>query len=158
MAWTTPRTWVAGELVTAALLNAHLRDNLNALTTWQSYTPTWVNVSLGNGSLVGKYISAGKLVLFKIDAVWGTTTSSTSTWTFSLPVTLNGVSGSGQILCIGAARDSSAGSDYGIRGKATTTTTLTPVQDVSFNVISNAVPFTWASGDDIHLYGSYEAA
>lgn len=31
MAWTTPRTWVDGELVTAALLNTHVRDNLNAI-------------------------------------------------------------------------------------------------------------------------------
>lgn len=31
MAWTTPRTWAAGEVLTAALLNAHLRDNLAAL-------------------------------------------------------------------------------------------------------------------------------
>tara|TARA_Y100000310_G_scaffold298911_1_gene333299 strand:- start:3175 stop:3726 length:552 start_codon:yes stop_codon:yes gene_type:complete len=28
MAWTAPRTWVTAELVTAALLNTHLRDNL----------------------------------------------------------------------------------------------------------------------------------
>ena len=27
MAWTTPRTWVTGETVTAALMNAHVRDN-----------------------------------------------------------------------------------------------------------------------------------
>lgn len=31
MAWTTPRTWVANEILTAALLNTHLRDNLNFL-------------------------------------------------------------------------------------------------------------------------------
>ena len=31
MAWTAPRTWVAGEVLTAALLNTHLRDNLLAL-------------------------------------------------------------------------------------------------------------------------------
>ena len=31
MAWTTPRTWVAGEVVTASQLNAHVRDNLNFL-------------------------------------------------------------------------------------------------------------------------------
>lgn len=30
MAWTTPRTWTDGELVTAAIMNAHVRDNLNA--------------------------------------------------------------------------------------------------------------------------------
>lgn len=27
MSWTTPRTWVGGELVTAALMNVHVRDN-----------------------------------------------------------------------------------------------------------------------------------
>lgn len=31
MAWTAPRTWVAGELVTAALMNTHVRDNLTEL-------------------------------------------------------------------------------------------------------------------------------
>lgn len=33
MAWTNPRTWVAGEKITAALLNQQLRDNLLALDT-----------------------------------------------------------------------------------------------------------------------------
>jgi len=28
MAWTTPRTWVVGEMVNASLLNTYLRDNL----------------------------------------------------------------------------------------------------------------------------------
>ncbi len=31
MAWTTPRTWVSGETVTASLGNTHWRDNLNYL-------------------------------------------------------------------------------------------------------------------------------
>lgn len=31
MAWTTPRTWTTGELVTAAIMNAHIRDNQNVL-------------------------------------------------------------------------------------------------------------------------------
>lgn len=30
-AWTTPRTWVPGELVTASMMNVHVRDNLNSL-------------------------------------------------------------------------------------------------------------------------------
>lgn len=33
MAWTTPRTWVAGETVTAAIMNTHVRDNLTAAAT-----------------------------------------------------------------------------------------------------------------------------
>lgn len=31
MAWTTPRTWVAGNILTAAQLNTDVRDNTNAL-------------------------------------------------------------------------------------------------------------------------------
>lgn len=33
MTWTAPRTWVAGEIVTAALLNAQVRDNELVLAT-----------------------------------------------------------------------------------------------------------------------------
>lgn len=33
MAWTAPRTWLAGELVKETDLNAQLRDNLNLLKT-----------------------------------------------------------------------------------------------------------------------------
>ena len=33
MAWTSPRTWVGGELVDDTLLNTHLRDNQNHLKT-----------------------------------------------------------------------------------------------------------------------------
>ena len=31
MAWTAPRTWVTGEVVTAALMNTHVRDHLRFL-------------------------------------------------------------------------------------------------------------------------------
>lgn len=31
MAWTTPRTWSAGETVTATIMNTHVRDQFNAL-------------------------------------------------------------------------------------------------------------------------------
>lgn len=30
MSWTAPRTWVAGETITAAIMNTHVRDNLLA--------------------------------------------------------------------------------------------------------------------------------
>ncbi len=31
MAWTSPRTWTTGELVTKAIMDTHVRDNLNAV-------------------------------------------------------------------------------------------------------------------------------
>lgn len=33
MAWSSPRTWIAGETVTASLMNAHVRDNFNVVST-----------------------------------------------------------------------------------------------------------------------------
>lgn len=39
MAWTTPRTYVAGEVVTAAILNTDHRDNLNALAAITGIIP-----------------------------------------------------------------------------------------------------------------------
>ncbi len=33
MAWTAPRTWVFQEIVTASLLNTHIKDNFNLLKT-----------------------------------------------------------------------------------------------------------------------------
>lgn len=42
MAWKTPRTWVTGETVTSTQLNAHVRDNLNALyVATVPRQPTW---------------------------------------------------------------------------------------------------------------------
>lgn len=66
MAWTSPRTWVSGETVTAALLNTHLRDNLLALggttAAWVSFTPA---LQQGAGLTItiqyARYLILGKL-------------------------------------------------------------------------------------------------
>ena len=47
MAYTTPRTWVAGETVTAALMNTHVRDNISYLKTQTDYALT-KNLWIGN--------------------------------------------------------------------------------------------------------------
>lgn len=38
MGWTAPRTWVASEIVTAAIMNTHVRDNLLALNGFVAKT------------------------------------------------------------------------------------------------------------------------
>jgi hypothetical protein len=37
MAWTTPKTWAAGELLTASDMNTYLRDELNYLASGRPY-------------------------------------------------------------------------------------------------------------------------
>jgi len=46
MAWTAPRTWAVGELLTATLLNQQLRDNMKLLWRELSYTEFTSDVSV----------------------------------------------------------------------------------------------------------------
>lgn len=86
MVWTSPRTWVSGETVTAALLNTHLRDNLKALgDAWTSYTPTLTGMSLGNGTMSARYIQAGHTLFLRVRIAAGTTTTYSGSVTISLP-------------------------------------------------------------------------
>lgn len=51
MSWTTPITWTTGQVVTAANLNTHIRDNENFLygdTSWTA--PTFANSWVDFGS------------------------------------------------------------------------------------------------------------
>jgi hypothetical protein len=54
VAWTTPRTWTNNETVTDTILNAHVRDNLNAIVS-----PPYVHVrSASTPSTLGTSASA----------------------------------------------------------------------------------------------------
>lgn len=82
--WTTPRTWVTGELVTAALLNTHLRDNMDylkaeadrywnqtALVAAASYSTTSTTfVDVDGVNLAGTIVTRGGPVLFAVSSAW----------------------------------------------------------------------------------------
>lgn len=68
MPWTTPRTWVAKEKITAALLNTHLRDNLDYLNTAVGSVPTiytgahvGINNSTTETTLFSQSLNAGAM-------------------------------------------------------------------------------------------------
>lgn len=158
MAWTAPRTWVAGETVTAANLNAHVRDNLNAIgDPWTSYTPTLSNWTLGNGTLTGFYIQAGKFVWGKAFYTVGSTDTKSGNLVIGLPVTKVTDDGTGSPVGFGLAFDTS-GSAYNtvVAGHSTTARMLfyTPTS----GVVNATVPWTWATGDKLHVEFFYEAA
>lgn len=167
MAWTAPRTWVAGEVVTAALLNTHLRDNLLWLGSgnWSSYTPTWTSTgtapAIGNGILEGRYVRIGNTIHFRIGLIpGGTTTYGTGAWFFALPAAARtGSQGtSGQVARIpvgnGILIDISGGN-----------TLFSAILESSTNIVtsypggnlSGTTPITFVSGDQVQIHGSYEA-
>ena len=65
MAWTTPRDWVTGETVTAALLNAQVRDNIEFLAGEVDGSS-----SVSTQALTGSFTNIVTVTL-AIPATWG---------------------------------------------------------------------------------------
>ena len=167
MAWTSPRTWVAGETVTAALLNAHLRDNLKSIgDPWTAYTPTmtWTGSSW-TWTCVGRYIMVGKLVIFgaRCTISGGSAGAPSGAHTISLPVAMRNTDNVTQLDM--TARFVSAGVGWYLAGTLPASGTAVTVGYIGSNGgISSAnstTPFTWKSsggGDQVFLAGTYESA
>ena len=60
MAWNPPRTWNPGETVTASLMNAHVRDNLNFLKSAVAAAET---ISRGGVLVNTNGITAGVIII-----------------------------------------------------------------------------------------------
>lgn len=132
------------------------------LFAWSDYTPNWTcsgtAPSLGNGTLTGRYIQIGKLVVFSISfAAGSTTTFGTNLWRFDLPVTA-GASQSAQAGAYGMVFDASATTPYAVVASLAASGTL--LNRIGFNAgsVTNLAPMTWAVSDSLTLNGVYESA
>lgn len=123
--------------------------------TWQAWTPTWTNVTLGNATVTARYTQIGKTVHFRISFVFGSSTSFTSTVIFSLPVTSIAYAGTATTQTFGLV------TTYD-NGTAITSHVLlynnTTTAQPRIGGINATTPFTWVAGDELHIEGTYEAA
>lgn len=158
--WSTPRTWTAGEIPTAAIFNQYVRDQQRVLSeAWTAFTPTWTgattNPVLGNGTFDAGYSEIGKWIRFRINLTMGsTTTYGSGAWFFSLPATpLNF-----RWLFTGVARDISLNNSYaiGVEYDTTLPMRLRQLNASPMTTITSTTPFTWATGDTVFLSGAYE--
>lgn len=164
MAWVAPRTWTAAETVTAAMMNT-LRDSLKAIgDAWTSYSPGWTATSdpaIGNGSLSGVYMQAGKLVHYRIRCTMGsTTTYGSGTWLFGLPVQATSAPTAGNIYGHAILFDTSGATRRGWMAFTTAGVSNTAIGDPAAltTLVNPTTPWTWANGDSIAIAGTYEAA
>lgn len=149
-----------------AFLYYDASDIAHVFTTWASYTPTWTNLTVGNGTVVAKYCQIGRTVFVRISLVWGSTTSISGSVSVSTPTTQVSYGGTAGISALGNARlsDNSAGITHeGVVLNISTTTVLLTVHDASGTylkavVLSSTVPFTWTNPDEITATFSYETA
>lgn len=63
MAWTAPRTWTAGEVVTGSIQNTHIRDNLLETATAKAMSAGDLFYATGSGALARLPIGAAGSVL-----------------------------------------------------------------------------------------------
>lgn len=169
MAWTTPRTWNSGELVTASMMNLHVRDNLNYLfdaigLVAAAFTPTWsasgTAVSLGNGSQNGFYQQLGKRVWFRWQQFWGTTTTNgTGYWQWALPVTPAAGIFSGYTLPIGIVHHVESGVAWhnSIAVLVDNSHMRIFIEGDAGTGLPSGAGFTFGNLDAISVCGTYEA-
>ena len=120
---------------------------------WTEYTPVWYNtnssvLSIGNGSIIGKYKVIGKTCYFMISMVRGSTTNLGSgyyTWTLPMNAAVwNELSGSGYI---------SHTTDKAVTVRPISTGRVALVNDVDRIGTNN--PGSWAAGHGIFFTGFY---
>jgi hypothetical protein len=96
---TTPRTWVAGETVSAAIMNVEIRDALTGIqAAWTAFSPGLAASGVAPAGFVnnGFYTQTGKKIDGESLLVWGATpTVGTGFYVINMPVVpnLHGVTG-----------------------------------------------------------------
>lgn len=132
---------------------------------WTSYSPTWTNLTVGNGTLVAKYKQIGKNVFGHIGLTFGSGTSITGSPSFTLPVaTITGMYvASASSLGTASYIDTGTAGYIGSCLFLTTTTASLVVGNaggtyVGTTAVSSTVPFTFGTGDYMGINFWYEAA
>lgn len=136
-------------------------EQIVTLGAWTAYTPTLGGSTLGNGTIAGSYVKAGRTVFWKARFVYGSTSVVAAATTMTLPVTSVAVTNIAAPIGNVTLFDTSATANYlGVaRHASTTTTQIRSLGTLSIHTdLSSASPFTWATGDEMVVNGVYEAA
>jgi len=153
--------WTAG-LTDNTTLPAATLNTIGA--AWESYTPTFVNITVGNGVLVARYSQINKVVIVQMKLTLGSSTviGGGGGITMSLPVTSTSTqyAYSASLLGIGAGCDVSPFTNYQLWVLAASTTTVAFGYMTSnrYQEIFGTGPFTWTTNDVLTCSFTYEAA
>ncbi len=130
---------------------------------YTAYTPTLAGITIGNGTINGRYIRLGDRVMGRVTITFGSTTTMSGTVTVALP--FDNDSNYGTNHPIGRCFFSDANStDYigtfllGTNVGNVNVINATATYAYNSGSISSTVPFTWASTDQILIQFEYEAA
>lgn len=164
MAFTTPGTAVAGDVLTASFWNTNVRDNLTELapffTAWTSWTPATSGWAATFTMTEAKYLKVGRCVSFYALMTFSATGAG-SGLTVTLPITASSANASANMNALIL----DTGTQYfaaQVLDSSTTAIRIAPVaadQTYAYmGSLSNSVPMSWVAGDKIWFGGTYEAA
>ncbi len=131
----------------------------DSYTTWTTFTPTWLNITVGNGSVGGRYRRVGSFTIeFRAQIVFGSTTSVTGTIGLTVPGGLTGEGASTRQIIQAGAFDNSA--PAGVTGlgllQSGGGTSIDRFYGAVTNFWGSGLPFTWATSDQLWCKGSLE--
>lgn len=127
-------------------------------TAWTAYTPTWTNLTVGNGTQDHSYYQDGPTVHVRGRIEFGSTTSISGTVTLTLPVTPKS-----STWFIGIVRGQDASASFArFVGSAETNTAIWGSQMAphfdGLTQMAASVPFGWTTSDAMTYSLTYEAA
>lgn len=150
--------------------NRELRNEVRAAAGWDSYTPTVTNITVGNGTLTGRFKKNMGVIFFEVTLVFGTTTSFATVANYTqsprvkLPAkgTINSWSGLSLTNYAGAVMPMAARMSYDASAASGTSSSTAPqwYDDEHFydSALSSASTNLHDVGDKITWSGAYEAA
>lgn len=132
----------------------------DAFGAWTTFTPSWINISVGNGSTSGEWRRiADFMIFFRAQLTLGSTTSSSGSIGLTLPGSLSGEGASIRQHVPIWAFDSSAGQGFvgtavlQSGGGANLDRFYGPTASAGWQLTGTPVPLTWATSDIILLEG-----
>ena len=129
----------------------------DAFGAWTTFTPSWINLSVNNGSTAGEWRRIADFMIFlRAQVTWGSTTAASGTIGLTLPGSLSGEGASARQHMPIWGFDSSASG--GFVGTAVLQSGGGTNLDRFYGPTVSAgwaatVPITWATGDIIELQG-----
>jgi len=131
---------------------------------WLAYTPTFGNLTLGNGTVSAFFTRIGRTIIVRVRIVFGSTSSMGSFPNISLPITASStpvfpILGSGTLLI-----EDSGTRDFGGKMRITGYTNADFTHDVvsgtgiTTGFLNSTSPMTWAVNDKLNFQLTYEAA
>ena len=136
-----------------------------AIGVWAAWTPTYTNLTLGNGVLTARYATGlGDTIHAYFHLLFGSTTSIDGTApTISMPVTARTGYVSTDKLGTATLHDTGTVSFVGAVRVGSTTTFVVDALDITSTFltvesITASVPMTWTTNDVLAFEATYEAA